>query len=237
MRFQVLSREEHSETDADYETAVELVYYHIREATTQVVSEGGLRFAIQETNTSQTTTHLEPCFDEATFQPGDTVHYVPQESPEGPKTNTDVQVFAYQLLPLPPLREEDWGVYEVFKDTLDEQGADGEIPLDQLRRLNRYQNYLDNFDEQLGDAYERGQDLPLNAGLFQAVAATKEGRHGEVKLNAMHTDLILALEYMHSTQREENASSRRHNQIGKAVWEAKQAIGEQVEHARRRFNP
>lgn len=237
MRFQVLSREEHSQQDADYETAVELVYYHMREATTNIKSEGGMLFFINESCTSKSTDYLEPCFDENNFTPGDPVHYVHTERLDDPQTRSEAEAFAYHILPLPELHDGDWGVYLEYKDTLGwEESANG-IHDDQARRLNRYHAYQESFDEQLGEAYERGQRIPLNAGLFQAIASTKEGKDVSVNLSAMYTDLILALEYMHSTQREENIRNRRLNKISLAVWEAKQAIGEQVEQAHGRFNP
>ena len=237
MRFQILSRDEHSEQDADYETAVELVYYSSSETTTEVKSEGGLRFAIQETHTSKTTRYLEPCLDDLHFSPGDAVHHVPVESEAEPQSGAEVKMFAYDVLPLPQMQEEDWGVYLEHRDTLGWENGDTGIPNDQARRLVAYQAYLDSFDPVAGEAYERGVSMPVNAGLFQAVAGAHEGEEVSVPLNVMHTDMMLVLEYMQASQREANARHRAHNQVSLSVWEAKQFIGEQVTQARKRFNP
>ena len=237
MRFQVLTREEHSEHDTDIETAVELVHYSSNETLTNIQSENGLRFAIKETRTSKFSTHLEPCFDESNFTPGDPVHYVPTDSPDGPQESVEIQAFAYRVLSLPEMSEADWGVYQQHKDTLGWEDPDTGIPDDQARRLCDYQEYQDNFHPVLGEAYTPGHSLPLNAGLFQAVASVSEGKSVEVQVNVRHMDLILALEHMQSTQREENAHNRSLNQVSLSVWEAKQAIGEQVAQARKRFNP
>lgn len=137
MRFTVLSHTGSTETESDYETAVDLVHATLTTFELQMKSERGLIVELKGHEISRTSSSMEPDFD--VFEATGEVRYRTSPNDDSDSYEKSAVLRAYSPVLPPVMSPSDWAAWNTYQET----GEAPEEDLGLLRRLMAYENYLE----------------------------------------------------------------------------------------------
>ncbi len=241
MRFLIAEVEHQSETETDYDTAVDLVHSNVSETRFVLRHDSGLQATVQITEIMTSRSSLEPDIPDD-YVPGDHVAYVntPNEGDE-PEVDRSSHALVPSVQALPAMDDVDWEVLDTYRGWLAAQTSyspaqfEGFKDAAQRLKLDDYLEYEAAFDPRINEALGSPAFVSLSYDTAEKLLEYREGQQVDLALDSREVAAIERHFSAAQAQREANAQTRLANNLSRHVWEAKQAIGQQVEQIKTRM--
>lgn len=231
MKFTVLDVNVAHDSDADYETAVEIVRSSIVETDVRLQTEAGLVLKLSDCQIHSTYSYMEPDFDQ--MENGGPTVYATHPNARPAKHSRHLKGSAVLEPELPALSAEDWKFYEDLEDSAGWHEDINEMPDSVRRNLLS----LDNYRESLSEGISGKALLP--AFVQRLMDALPEGLEVsqvvELPLTPAEEVVLNQVAAVAAERAAANRQTAAHNQISRNVAHAKADIAETVEGIRHRF--